>query len=316
VGHPAGAPIDLQRDGFHRGMVTAGGAVREGGKRAVRSFGVATAPLRPLPDYLIIGTKRGGTSALHRYLLEHPQSLPLFPQARYLPMRADIKGIHYFDTGFGRGEAWYRSHFPSVARRRVAEARHGGPVVAGEASPYYLYHPLSPARARSVVPEARLVVLLRDPVERAHSHYREQRRRGFEDRPTFEEALEAEPVRTAGQEERLRSGEVAASFTHEHQSYVGQSRYLRPLQRWLEAYPSEQLCVLRSEDLFADVQGAYARVLSFLDLAPHRLRSPRPVNATEGAPMAAPTRQRLRELFDPEVAELEQVLGRPLGWGS
>jgi hypothetical protein len=295
-------------------MVTAAPVLRAGGKRAVRAYGVATAPLRPLPDYLIIGAKRGGTTALHQYLLEHPQNLPLFPHSRYLPMRADIKGIHYFDTGFGHGEAWYRSHFPTSARRRLARARRGSPVVAGEASPYYLYHPLAPERARQVVPRARLVVLLRDPVDRAHSHYREQRRRGFEDLPTFEQALEAEAARTAGEEERLRTGGVAASFAHEHQSYVGQSRYLRPLQRWLEAYPTEQLCVLRSEDLFADVQGTYARVLDFLDLRPHRVPRPGPVNAADGAPMRASTRRALEELLGPETAELERLIGQPLRW--
>jgi Sulfotransferase family len=295
-------------------MVTSTRPIREVGKGAVRSLGMATARLRPLPDFLIIGTKRGGTSALHRYLLEHPQSLPLFPSARYLPMRADIKGVHYFDTGFDRGDAWYRSHFPTRVHRRLGEQRGGSRVVAGEASPYYLYHPLAAARARRVVPHAHLIVMLRDPVERAHSHYREQRRRGFEQLPTFEQALEAEPARTAGQEEQLADGVVAASFAHEHQSYVGQSRYLRPLTRWLEAFPRDQVCVLRSEDFFEDVHGTYAQVLAFLGLRPHQLRDPRPVNGTGGPAMASSTRRQLRATFGPEVAGLEQLLQRPLDW--
>jgi hypothetical protein len=277
---------------------------------------MASAGARPLPDYLIIGAKRSGTTSLHRWLLAHPDVLPLFPSARRLPLRDDIKGVHYFDASPERSVRWYRSHFPTAASRALASRRGGGArVVAGEASPYYLHHPHAAARAARVVPEARLIVLLRDPVERAWSHWKEQRRRGFEPLATFEEALDAEPARLAGEAERLAADAAYRSFAHEHQSYAATGRYLEPLARWQAAFPPEQLLVLRSEDAFADPQGTFTRVLEFLGLRPARLADPRPFNRIAGA-LAPATRARLAAELEPDTAALEAHLGRSLDWTS
>src|SRR5215213_1690270 len=117
-------------------------AVRALARGGLRAVGVASAPLRPLPDYLIVGAKRSGTTSLHRWLLAHPEVLPLFPSARWLPLRSDIKGVHFFDRPDRHGRWWYRSHFPTrPTRALVARRAGGGPVAAGEASPYYLHHP-------------------------------------------------------------------------------------------------------------------------------------------------------------------------------
>ena len=256
---------------------------------------MASAALRPLPDFLVIGAKRSGTTSLHNWLLAHPDVLPLFPSARRLPLRADIKGVHHFDAAPMRSVWWYRSHFPSSPGRALAARRAGGArVVAGEATPYYLHHPHAPARAAAVVPDARLIVLLRDPVERAWSHWKEQRRRGFEPLATFEEAIDAEPGRLAGEAERLAADPAYRSFAHEHQSYVTTGRYLEPLARWQAAFPPEQLLVLRSEDAFADPKGTFAVVLDFLGLRPARLA----------------------EDLRPDTAALEAHLGRSFGWTS
>ncbi len=276
---------------------------------------MVSAPLRPLPDYLIVGAKRSGTTSLHRWLLAHPDVLPLFPSARRLPLRADIKGVHFFDHP-GRGAWWYRSHFPTRASRALAARRSGdGRVVAGEATPYYLHHPHAAARAAQVVPDARVIVLLRDPVDRAWSHWKEQRRRGFEPLATFEEALDAEPARLAGEAERLAADPGYRSFAHEHQSYATTGRYREPLARWEAAFPASQLLVLRSEDGFADPQGTFDRVLEFLGLRPARLADVPPFNTIAGA-LAPATRARLAAELTPDTAALEAHLGRSFGWST
>jgi hypothetical protein len=289
--------------------------LRAAARGGLRAFGVASAPLRPLPDFLIIGAKRSGTTSLHRWLLAHPEVLPLFPSARWLPVRSDIKGVHFFDRA-GRGPWWYRSHFPTRPTRAVAARRAGGArVVAGEASPYYLHHPHAPARAAEVVPGARLLVLLRDPVDRAWSHWKEQRRRGFEPLATFEEALEAEPGRLAGEVERLVADPHHRSFAHEHQSYAATSRYLEALTRWEATFPADQLLVLRSEDLFAEPQATFDRVLDFLGLRPARLAEVPPFNRIAGT-LAPATRARLAAQLSPDTAALEAHLGHALGWST
>ena len=164
-------------------------------KGAVIAQQIAAAPtarLRTLPDYLIVGAQRAGTTTLQKHLFLHPDVMP--------PGR--VKGVHFFDTNFGRSPLWYRSHFPTTRARARAEHGTGHPVVTGEASPYYLFHPQCASRIADIIPEARIVMLLRDPVARAYSHYLHEERRGFEDLP-LEEALAAEPSRLAGDEAKL-----------------------------------------------------------------------------------------------------------------
>lgn len=288
--------------------------VRSIGRGVTRAIGVATAPIRPLPHFLIIGAKRGGTTSLYSYLLEHPRVAGLFPSARHLPLRAERKGVHYFDERFRSGRHWYRSNFPSQAYRRLVGRRVGGPIVSGEATPYYLFHPHAAARARLAVPHARIIVLLRNPTDRAYSHYQEQRRRGHEHLATFEEAIEAEPLRLAGEQERLERDPAAVSFAHEHQSYVAQGHYLESLEPWLRNFPSCQIHIARSEDMYADPQSTYDQILDFLGLPAFVLPHPEPLNGTFAAPIPAGLRDRLDAHYAPHNAALEERLQRSFGW--
>ena len=138
---------------------------RETAKQALRHYGLLTAGLRAGPDFAVIGAKRGGTTSLYNYLLQHPHIQPLFPG------RQRIKGVHFFDSGYAHGERWYRSHFPlAIGSRHLARPWISRPLT-GEASPYYLFHPLAAERLARHCPDVRLLVVLRDPVERAYSHY-------------------------------------------------------------------------------------------------------------------------------------------------
>ncbi len=271
-----------------------------------------SAPVRPLPDFLLIGAKRSGTTSLYRYLVQHPGVPSLFPPSRFVPgMREDMKGVHWFDLNFERGQGWYRSHFATRVTRARLAARVGG-VAAGEASPYYLVHPLAAARAAEAVPAAKVLVLLRDPVERAWSHWAEQRRIGRETLD-FDAALEAESWRTAGEEERLRQHPHEHSEAHEHFSYRSQGEYRRHLDPWLEAFGD--LLLLTSEEFYADPQRTYDRVLAFLGLGPHQLASTEVFNAAaRPSAMTARTRASLRAHFAPWNRELTERTGLEHNW--
>jgi hypothetical protein len=277
-------------------------------KRTLRGCGMATAQLRPVPDFLIVGAKRGGTTSLWRYLCEHPGVLPLFPRPE------KIKGLYYFDENFGFGDRWYRSHFPTIATRRLAERRVGHPIVAGEASPYYLYHPLAPERAAATAPDALVIVLLRDPVERAYSHYKERRRNDTEPL-SFADALAAEPERLAGEEARLRRDPGSVSFAHRHCSYVDQGRYAPMLERWIAAFGRDRIVVEMSEEMYAAPQPTVDRVVDRLGLPRRALRKPEPFNAEPDAGLDPEARRLLRELLEPDVRAVEALLGRSTHWG-
>lgn len=281
--------------------------VRDAAKKTLRAYGMATAPARALPDFIVIGGKRCGTTSVFRNLSRHPAFEPLFPSAQ------EIKGAHFFDTNFDKGMTWYHSHFPLRIRLRdgdgQAEAR-----FTGEASPYYLFHPHAPRRARAHVPAAKLIVLLRNPVDRAFSHYRERVRHGVEEL-TFEEAIEAEDQRLAGEEERLLRDEGYYSFAHEHLSYLRQGRYADALERWLSLFPRDQFLFLRSEDMFVDPRRVYDLVTAFLDIPPLPADTFERYNWHPGDPMRAETRSALGERFAFDNARLSGLLDFDVsGW--
>lgn len=261
-----------------------------------------TAGLRTLPDYLILGAQKAGTTSLHRYLEQHPCVAP-----------AAVKEIHYFSLEWSRGERWYRSHFPTVLRRARTH-RLGRILLSGEASPYYLSHPLAPRRAHQTVPGARLIVLLRNPVERAHSHYHHNVRFGVEDLPTLAEAVEREPARMAGEHERLLADEHFQSFHHRHHSYLARGVYVEQLRAWLEHFPSDQLLVLESGELLRCTPAVYRKVLDFLGLPPWEPRAYELHNQGPATTLEPALRERLAAWFAPHNRALYELLGRDLGW--
>jgi hypothetical protein len=262
---------------------------------------MVNAASRPLPDFLLAGAQRCGTTSLYRYLTAHPLVLPARPS----------KGVHHFDVHPGRSARWYRAHFPTVAARRRA----GEGAITGEASPYYLFHPRAAERAAAVVPGARIIVMLRDPVERAYSHYRQEYARGFEDAETFERALELEPRRLQGERERMLADPAYESHALQHHSYAARGEYAGQLETWLAHFPPEQLLVVHSEAFFADPATSHGAVLRFLGLPDPPAPPPfKAYNARPAAGMDAGTRERLAAHFAEPNRRLEQLLGRAFGW--
>lgn len=282
-------------------------AVRESAKRVLRRYGQVTADLRRGPDFVIIGAKRGGSTSLYNYVLEHPNVVPLFPG------RQHIKGAHYYDTRYARGLTWYRSHFPiEVDGRHLARPKLS-PTICGEASPYYLFHPLAAERLARDYPDVRIIVVLRDPVERAYSHFKERTHHGGETL-SFEEALDAEADRIRGEEERILAEDGYVSAEHENHSYLAQGRYLDMLPRWFKFFPREQIHIALSEEFYADPDRQVNEVWKFLGLPPSRLRSRVRYNYLPAPEMASETRRRLRESLAEHNRDLVGLLGRPLPW--
>jgi len=280
-------------------------ALRGGARR----YGSLTASQRPLPDFLIIGAKKAGTSSLLNWLLRHPAVGRMFPAPQAL------KSPHYFDINYWRGPTWYASHFPSRSARRRQERRAGGITVVGEASPYYMFHPAVPDRVRTTLPGARIIVLLRDPVSRAYSNYWDRRAFGTEDLPTFEQAIEAEPQRLAEVDaDRLLADPRYYSMHHDHHTYLARGRYVEHLRPWTEQVPPENLLVLRSDDLFKETEATMAHIQRFLRLPVVSGLALHPYNTRSQPPLDVTMRARLAEYYRPFNAELYALLGRDLGW--
>jgi hypothetical protein len=272
------------------------GVLRAPARRLRAGYRELTAPMRGLPSVLIIGAQKGGTTSLFNYLVQHPDVREPFG-----------KEIHYFDLHYGRGPRWYQGRFPY--RRQLD----GGKLTL-DASPYYLAHPLAPERAAAMLPDVKLIALLRNPIDRALSHYQHERKGGREPL-SFADAIEQEPERTRGEEERLRREPTSYSWNHHRYTYLRRGQYVDQLQRWVQHFPRERLLVLQSEWLFRDPAAATAAVHQFLDLEPYRLAHYKTFLAgTYERAMPPELRTRLVAHFEPYNRELYRWLGQEYDW--
>lgn len=282
-------------------------------KAGVRLTGTASAGLRPPPDFLVIGAKRGGTTSFYFDLLEHPGVLRLFPPPLLGLKSEATKGVHYFDTQFFRGERWYRSYMPTAASRRRVSAKYGLDAVAGEASPFYLFHPAAAARAHATVPEARIIALLRDPATRSYSHWKERRRNGME-ALTFLDALDAEESRTAGERQRLLDDPAYISYAWEQESYAAQSRYVESLRPWVELFGRDRVFVAASEDYYAHPDHVLGDVHEFLGLPRKATATGSVRNAAAGATLPPELHAAIHLRFADSNRALVELLGQSFPW--
>lgn len=277
------------------------------GDVTTRGYAVGTAVNRPMPDFLIIGCKRGGTTSLFNYLLMHPGVLGLFPQVR------GKKSTDYFFKEAQRGPRWYRSHFHTETYRVLKAKQLGYRAVSGEASPYYLWDYRVAEQVKALNPNTKAIALLRDPVKRAHSHYAERVINGVEPL-SFEAALAAEDDRLHGESHRMAEDPHYYSAAHDFYSYRARGVYLPQILNWHRSFPKEQLLVLRSEDLYADVQGTFDTVCRFLNIPLFTLPNTAAFNASAPAPMAASTQAALQTFYQPHNRDLADYLGTAPLW--
>ncbi len=266
----------------------------------------STSGMRMLPDFLVIGAMRSGTSSFYKYLGYHPC---IAPSLR--------KETQYFSRFYDKGESWYRSHFPLAARRTTWRAL-GKTLISFEATPDYIFHPHAAQRARQLLPNARIILLVRDPVTRAFSHYQHVTRHGWE-KLDFAAALDSEERRIGEDRKRMESDPGYWGFSYHAFSYVARGLYAQQLSRWFQEFPRERFLVLPSEHLWSDPGGFYDRVLNFLDLPSWR---PRFLNYSylDERPAVTPLdpaiRQRLAETFRGPNKRLFAMLGTDLGWNE
>lgn len=271
-----------------------------------RAYGRATCRQRPLPDYLLIGTKRGGSTSMFKYLNRHPNVLPMWPGVE------NAKKTYFFDRYYDRGTDWYRAHFPTRRQRELVEERTGAPAITGEAAVNYMFNPVVLPRVRQTLPGVKVIVLLRNPVDRVWSHYHERVNAGIEPL-SFREALDAEDERLAGEVERMTVDSGYYSENFDNYSYRARGRYLEHLEPWLDAFYPHQLLIVRSEDLYTQPHEVLEQTHRFLGLPDVPLTAHR-YNQLPANTLDPDLRAELGDYYRPHVQALEESLDRSLGW--
>ena len=252
---------------------------------------------RSLPDFIIIGAQKSGTSSLYNYLSRHPQL-----------MASSIKEVHFFDGGmspeidnFEKGEAWYRSHFPLTEKV--------GNCKTYEASPIYLFNPLVPKRIADFLPQVKLIAMLRNPTERAISHYFHVKRNGYESLSLMEALLQEEQRLAAISDRNYRNS------TFIRHSYKSRGLYKEQLQRFFTYFSPQQMLILNSEAFFSHPTKMLQQVFEFVGVDPFEVRDLRPRNVASNKSRVEPeVYSYLNDYFRPHNRELYDLLGKDYRW--
>jgi len=257
-------------------------------KYIILHYRISTSRWRKLPDFIIIGTQKGGTTSLFYYLYQHPEL-----------SFSHKKEIYFFNLYFEKGLAWYKSHFPFRTNAKIT----------GEATPSYMFHPKAAGRIKSISPNVKLIVLLRDPIDRAYSGYAMGLRRKTDTANTFEIAIEREL-------KFLENQSNTDEYTLEKHElyYLERGKYYSQLLPWIEHFPREQLLFIKSENFFQNPENELTKVYKHLGISMVLPKDLSKKNAGKYNKISPGTVHRLEAYFREENEKLTDLLGKEFIW--
>lgn len=258
-----------------------------------------TADFHALPDFLIIGAAKSGTSSLYEYLNHHPSILPCV-----------VKEPNYFTEYYDRGLDWYKSCFPYKIQKIFAQ---GQKLIIGEATARYYWYPYAAKRAHRIVPKAKIIILLRNPIDRSFSHYK-MRFNNRKVKQFFEEEIRDEPKNLEGEWGKMLNDESYFSFKFNSNGYLSKGLYINYIKKWFEFFPKNQILVIKAEDFFSDSEKITNQTLEFLGLRPFKLKKYEIMRKGMESQLKPETRQKLIEYFKPYNQQLYKFLERDFGW--
>ncbi len=252
-----------------------------------------------LPDFLIIGAAKSGTSSLYEYLNNHPSILPCV-----------VKEPNYFTAYYNRGLAWYKSCFPFKAKRVFCPERK---FLTGEATSRYYWYPFAAERVKQILPTCKIIILLRNPVERSYSHYKMQYKNGIVTQ-TFEQQILDEPKRLEGEWEKMLNDKNYFSSEFNSYGYLTKSLYINYIKKWFELFLKRQILVIKSEDFFSNPEKITNQTLEFLELSPLKLKKYEIMRKGLDDKLNSETRKQLIEYFKPYNQKLYDFLDHDFEW--
>ncbi len=242
----------------------------------------------PKPDFIIIGAQKCGTTSLWHYLKSHPQI-----------RMAPTKELHYFDRMYSRVKPqWYMNQFKVPDRKRfkalefVTEYNEPLHIMKGEATPLYLYHPKVPNRVKKHLPNCKFITLLRNPVDRAWSHYKMLKHRRV--KIPFEKVVDQ-----------------SISDTSLYDGILGRGIYIDQLQRWFEHFNREQFLIIKTEEMNVNTEAAIQNSEEFLGVIKRSRPNKKFVKHFESRPSTIPEscKSKLIEFYKSYNKQLNDLIG-------
>jgi hypothetical protein len=272
-------------------------------KSLYRAYCNFAGPFHVLPDFIIFGVSRSGTTSLYQYLSQHPNMEP-----------SVVKEPRFFDMYFDRGINWYRMNFPSKWQKFIFTKLKHKKFITGEASGAYLQNPHAPKRIHDLNPNMKLILLLRNPVDRAFSHYIRKMKNGSE-KLSFEEVTEKEKTRIEGEQEKMEKNEKYYSPIYHSLAYITTGLYAMRLKRWLKYFSMKQILVLENGEFLRDPEKVYNQAVEFLGLPKWNLPNYKKFSKQRlSVDMNPKTREQLLEYCKPFNEELYSLIGKRFDW--
>ncbi len=258
--------------------------------RQVRKW---TTAQRLLPSFIIIGAQKSGTSTLYHYLQQHPE----------IAMSFD-KESKFFDRYYRLGIRWYRHQFPFKWRKKQV----------GDNTPFYLFHPLVPKRIAELLPGCKFIVLLRNPVHRAYSHFQMEKRKNRALKTTFEEAIIGEQDRIEKAKQVLLSAPLEVHHIYENTSYLSRGIYVDQINNWFQYFDKSQFHIIQSEHFFKNPKETLFGIYQFLEISEQYPRDMIPQNTYQYQRLTVKTLAELNSFYEPYNHALEMLLGTQFSW--
>jgi len=261
-----------------------------------------TSSSRVLPDFIIIGAGRAGTTALYTYLIQHPSIITASTDND-----EPVADLHFFEYMISDKISWYKSHFPRKSKNSF---------VTGEFTSTYMYHKKVPERIFNLIPKIKLIVILRNPIDKAYSTYNQQSHFN-EVTSSFEETIKAEFARIDLIKNHIEYTNNNPNFdNYVEYNIIRHGIYFNYLEKWFKIFPKKQIFVVDSNELENFPQQTLNKVFEFLNLSPHEIPNLAKVNIGKYSPMTESTRQSLIEFYKPHNAKLNNLLGTNFDWNK
>lgn len=273
------------------------------GKRIIRKsigiFNQSTSFLREPPDFLIMGSARCGKTSLYNYLL---QSTEIFQNFR--------NETSFFDINYDRGLSWYKSNFPTKIYKKFLNQSNNGLV--GEV--IHINSPHIPKRLKKVNSNPKIIVVLRNPTDRAYSHFLMSKRLKDEEENTiFEDVLDQENIRI----NLAKKNNETIFDIHQRQWFLYKTNgiYINNLKEWWKFFPKKEMLFLKSEDLFYNTEDVVNTTLQFLGLNQlEKLKKIDNFHDKNEEMINSDTRNHLIEFFKPYNEKLYSEIGINFEW--
>ncbi len=258
-----------------------------------RGFAGITSSKRVLPNFIIPGTVRSGTTSLYYNICEHPSVL-----------EASYDEIGFFDSNYNLGINWYRSMFPTQKEMELVR-KNSGCAITGEDTPFYFWKKEAIERIFLTLPNVKIIVIFRNPVDRAYSNYNLGVRMNTE-KLTFEEAIDEEI-------QYLNENGFRKTIDH-RRSYITKGIYQEQLKLWLDIFPREQIHILSTEQMQENPQRELQKIFSFLKIDEYIIKNPQKRKSTDYTKMRPDTRSRLLDYYKSHNEELFRIIKQRFNW--